>query len=133
LVAGANAESLGLGRAGKRSTVNGDLKTAQGLYGHDAPKLVAASPYTSLVSDDVISWATAGGACVQALPAIGTVRGQKLSICKITADANTVTIDPSGLETINGAATLVLLGGLRSSVWIYAPLAGTDWLVLARG
>jgi hypothetical protein len=60
------------------------------------------------------------------------VRGQKLSIAKITADANGVTIAASLGETVNGAALIGLAGGARSAVQIYAPLApSTDWFVLS--
>ncbi len=129
-----NANALNLGRAGKLTTINGNLKNAQGIIGHDLQKVFGDSGYTSLLTDDVIEWTTTGGACVQNLPALAGVRGQKLFVSKITSDANTLSITPNGVETISGGAAgaaLVLEGGARGGVLLYAPLAGTDWTVLA--
>lgn len=98
------------------------------LVGHDVQKVFGASPYTALASDLIIGWDTAGGPCVQNLPALATVRGVILWIAKRSADANTVTIDAAGAETIAGALTLVL--GTVATAQLYAPLVGTDWMVL---
>jgi len=102
-----------------------------GVYGHNVNKVFGDSGYTSTPTDDIVDWDTTLGACVQNLPAIATVLGQKLFIAKITADANAVTITPSIGETINGAPTLSLAGGARSTAQIFAPsTGGIDWFVL---
>ena len=60
----------------------------------------------AIVSSDVIVVvdATAGAVSI-ALPAAAISRGRVLYIKKIDATANTVTLDPIGAETIDGAAT----------------------------
>lgn len=67
--------------------------------------------------------AAAGNTTVN-LPAVSTVTKKTYWIKKIDSSANTVTIDPDGSETIDGASTLVL-----SSQWDYAVIisTGTTW------
>ena len=70
-------------------------------------KAVADSPYTVLSEDGYIRANAVGGAMTINLPtAYGN--GRMITIKKIDASANTVTIDGSGAETIDGAATKVL-------------------------
>lgn len=77
---------------------------------------------------------TTGGNVTVSLPALSTVGdGFVVTIKRITAGANTLTIDPNGAETIEGAATLSLptqyqavnLVSLATSGWLLgaAPLA----------
>lgn len=77
---------------------------------------------------------TTGGNVTVSLPALSTVGdGFVVTIKRITAGANTLTIDPNGAETIEGAATLSLptqyqavnLVSLAASGWLLgaAPLA----------
>ncbi len=56
-------------------------------------------------SDDLLLVDTSAGSVTLTLPAASTVRGQWFEVKKLTA-ANTLTLDPAGSETIDGAATL---------------------------
>lgn len=135
-----NAEAVIIGRAGKGTSVLGTFAVAQasrvigqtefdaGFKAHDAAKVFGDSPYVLAVTDFIVLWNTAGGNCAQTLPALAGVREQMFFISKVTGDANTVTITPNGAETIATAANLVL--NTISTVQLYAPAAGTDWIVL---
>lgn len=70
-------------------------------------KAFADTPYTLLSEDGYIRWNAAGGNVVHNLPAT-TGNGRLVSIKKVDATANTVTITPNGADTIDGAATYVL-------------------------
>ena len=63
------------------------------------------SPYTVNKNDSVILANTTGGSITINLLAAEQMKEKRL-IVKKTAAANTVTIDPNGSETIDGAATL---------------------------
>lgn len=87
---------------------------------------------------------TTGGAVTVSLPALSTVGdGFVVSIKRITAGANALTIDPNGAETIEGAATLSLptqyqavnLVSLASSGWLLgaAPLAIATGITAGSG
>jgi hypothetical protein len=61
------------------------------------------------------------------LLAANTQSGAQVQIKRISAGANTLTIDPSGAETIDGAATLSL-----PNQWDHATIVsdGANWLRL---
>lgn len=82
--------------------------------------LTVTSP-TTLLAD-----ATSAAFTVN-LPTAATAAGQTFNIKKIDSSANTVTIDPNGAETIDGASTLVL-----NTQWQSAQIQsnGTAWYVL---
>jgi hypothetical protein len=87
----------------------------------------AASPYAVLDADDVILVdATLGNVEVD-LPAAGSHAGRLLRVKKIDASINTVTIDPSGAELIDGAANLVL--ALQHEVAGFVS-DGTEWWIV---
>lgn len=68
----------------------------------------AASPYTALLTDNIIGVDTSGGPITVDLPAAATAGLGKLYIIKDEAGnaaANNITIDPSGLELIDGGLT----------------------------
>lgn len=69
--------------------------------------VVGASPY-SPGSENIIYVNAVGGNVVVTPPAAATRDGKYYTIKKIDASANTVTIDPNGAETIDGALTLVI-------------------------
>lgn len=74
----------------------------------------ADSPYTVLPSDDIVLLNTAGGNITLTLPALGTlVAGKEFTFKKIAA-ANTVTINPPGGVTIDGAASYTLTNNYRT-------------------
>src|SRR3972149_3229537 len=74
--------------------------------------------------EDVFADAT-GGVILLALPALAGVLGLTFTFVKTDATANTVTLDGSGGETINGALTYVL-AGQGASVTIVARAARWD-------
>lgn len=87
----------------------------------------AASPYAVLDADDVILVdATLGNVEVD-LPAAGSHAGRLLRVKKIDASVNTVTIDPSGAELLDGAANLVL--ALQHEVAGFVS-DGTEWWIV---
>lgn len=49
-----------------------------------------------------------GGAQTVALPPAQTVEGQRFTVKKTDASGNTVTLNPNGAETVDGAATYVI-------------------------
>ncbi len=75
--------------------------------------------------DGVVRCDATTGAIVYTLLTAAGRPGAKLYVKKIDASANTVTIDPAGAETIDGAATLVL-----SARWDAVLLVsdGVNWL-----
>jgi len=66
------------------------------------------SPYTAISGSKIIEVDTSGGNVVVNLPAVAGVTGQRWIVAKMTADANTVTIDGNSSETINGETTQVI-------------------------
>jgi hypothetical protein len=66
-----------------------------------------SADYTALITDDVILMSASGGSCTVTLPAAATAT-KALTVKKTDASANTVTIDGSGSETIDGSLTQVL-------------------------
>jgi hypothetical protein len=85
--------------------------------------------YTALTSDSVLTCdATSAAFTVTLYTAVGN-SGKKLTIKKIDASTNAVTIDANSTETIDGALTL-RLSTQYESVTIQSN--GTNWIVLAR-
>ena len=85
-----------------------------------ASATLSANDYTVLVN-------AAGGAVTVTLPAALVVSGQTFHVKKIDATANAVTLDGSGAETIDGAAT-------KSTTTQWASYSvqsnGTGWFIL---
>jgi hypothetical protein len=97
--------------------------------------------YTVLVTDgeDVLVFAdaTAGNMTITLYTAVGNA-GRKVRVIKIDSTANTVTVDPNGSQTWNGASTKVLSlqwdvtnGASDGSNWVQfvpdaTPVAGAD-------
>lgn len=85
-----------------------------------ASATLSANDYTVLVN-------ATGGAVTVTLPAASTVSGQTFHVKKIDATANAVTLDGSGTETIDGAAT-------KSTTTQWASYSvqsnGTEWFIL---
>lgn len=102
-------------------------------FGLQAIRIATASPVTVSSATDftVISNLTVAGAVAVNLPS--GVAGQIFIIGdgKNDAGTNNITITPSGGQTINGAASLVLNHN-RQFVIIQYSSTGTDWKVLAN-
>jgi hypothetical protein len=74
----------------------------------------AASPYTVLITDTVIDANVTAGVIQLLLPAVSTANeGRVITVCDVAGLAATsnITITPSGANTIDGAASLVLNRG----------------------
>lgn len=89
----------------------------------------AASPYTMPSTSTEVHVDTSGGNVIINMPAASSVRKVRYVVKKTTADANTVTVTRAGADTIDGAATAVLLGGTRGSLGLTGPLTGADFKV----
>lgn len=64
--------------------------------------------YTITVADDIIRGDATGGNITINLPTAVGIAGRAYVVKKIDSTGNTVTIDPSGAETIDGSATKVI-------------------------
>jgi len=86
------------------STIIGPLSLVDGQQ----TRQTTTTPYTVVVTDrTLLIDATAGNKTVN-LPAASVSKWRILTIKKVDASANTVTIDGNGGDTIDGAATLVI-------------------------
>lgn len=57
---------------------------------------------------DFFAYDTSGGAVTHALSPAAAVQGQRVTIKKTDASANTVTVDPNGAETIDGGGSYAI-------------------------
>lgn len=81
------------------------------------------SPYTVLVTDDVIRGDDTSGAITVNLPAVASSLGRKLRFKKLSA-SNSITVDGNASETIDGATTQALSSQYDSLTII---CNGTSW------
>ena len=89
---------------------------------------VAVPTYTQLESEEIITVdATLAASTINLLTAANRT-GQQIIIKKIDVSANTVTIDPSGAQTIDGSATNVLSSQYDSITLVSD---GTNWIIVA--
>lgn len=87
---------------------------------------VGAASTLALTTDYTIGVDPTTTAATVNLPAAATVTGQIFAIKHVNSSANTVTIDASGSETIDGATTLVLTAYNSATV----QSTGSAWVVL---
>lgn len=92
------------------------------------PPAAKTAAYTLVKTDFVILGDATAAAFTISLPTAVGIGGQLFCVKKIDSSANAVTIDPSGAETIDGAAT-VSLGAQWASRLLISD--GANWLVLA--
>lgn len=89
--------------------------------------LAKTADYTVTIADGddvtILIDATAGNKTVTLYTAVGNT-GRRITVKKTDATANTVTIDPNGAQTIDGAATVVL-GGQYATLRVQAD--GANW------
>jgi len=112
--------------------LNGNLETGQfGGYVDIAmtSKVFVDSPYTALLTNEVISYNATNGASIVNLPtAVGNI-GKKYIIIKTDVSANSVTLDAYGSETIGGALTFVLYS---QNAFVSVISDGTNWIITNR-
>lgn len=97
-------------------------------YARIVTKTVADSPYTVIAPDSTIEGNAAGGAMTINLPAASGQTGRVLYVIKTDSSTNTVTVDASGAETINGALTDVISVQWASRRY---QCNGTSWVAMA--
>lgn len=85
--------------------------------------------YTALNTDGIIKCDTSGGAWTLTLPAASGNGGLELLIVKTTSDANAVTVDANGAETINGATTTLVSSQYES---LKIRCDGSAWFIIDR-
>lgn len=73
--------------------------------------------YTATGADDVILADTSGGAFTITLPAAASLSGKKITIKKVSADGNTLTIDRSGSNLIDGETAQTYVAPMTSVTW----------------
>lgn len=104
-------------------------KFTGGMHQKVASKTAA---YTATADDHVILCNATSAAFSVTLPALADAykdgAGLKLYITKTDASVNAVTVDGSGAETINGAATYALASQYSTCCLVAGP---NGWLVLA--
>lgn len=83
--------------------------------------------YLATVADDVILVDATGGAVTIELPPVATATGKQLAIKKIDVSGNVVTVDASGGDLIDGAATQPLVAQWDS---IDIVCDGSAWYVI---
>lgn len=93
-------------------------------------RIVSGAAESLLGSDYYLYCDTSSNSITVTLPSAASVGGKQFVIKKIDA-ANTVTVNPSGADTIEGETTVLLLGGTPpfSSITIVSAAPGT-WRIV---
>lgn len=89
----------------------GDLETeVDGLLAREGISAIRTVTTTAAATsaDDVILADAAAGGFTISLPAADTMTGRRLEIKKIDSTSNAVTVDPDGVETIDGSTTMTI-------------------------
>lgn len=110
----------------------GKVNIASGAVVGNVVETVTAitAAYTATVDDSLINADATAGAITVTLPTAASAVGQVLTVRKVDSGGNAVTIDGSGAETINGAATKVLSAQYDTARIISN---GTSWAVESVG
>lgn len=115
-------DRLGVGTITPKSTLE-----SGGSFGLKVKSIVVGdSPYTAASETVILANATGGNITVN-LPALSGVAGRIYNVKKTDSSANTVTLDGSGAETIDGAATQVLTTQYQSLMIFAGP---SEWSVI---
>lgn len=91
------------------------------------PFVTVTAAYTALGTDYVIRADATGAAFTVTLPPAADVKKRTYQVKKVDVSANAVTVDASGAELIDGAATFSLAAAY-DAVTLYSN--GTGWDVL---
>jgi len=90
------------------------------------PKRTITTNATAADTDRIIRVDTTAGNVLLTLPPAATVAGQEIVVKRITAGANTLTIQADGTENIDAANTNTSLSSQWSHVTLYSNGAGWD-------
>jgi tetrahydrodipicolinate N-succinyltransferase len=80
-----------------------------------------------VATDGMVTVNAAAGAVTMTLPAVATVSGRVVTVKKIDASGNAVTVDGNGAETIDGAANFPLAAQYDSLTVI---AGATEWHII---
>lgn len=105
-------------------TLNLRLKELSGVVSRGHKSVAKTAAYTLGWSDELVLVDATAGAVTITLPPAAQSRGQRVVVKKTDASGNAVTVDGSGAETIDGAATAAL-AAQYDSVDIQSD--GTSW------
>ena len=107
--------------------VKGATNTQQRIHAY-TNKNLAASPYTTAATDEMVFWDCSGGNCTQNLPTPVGFGGRTLIVKRIDTSANTLTLTPAAGQ-IEGGASYVVAGGVnRASITIMSD--NVNWWVI---
>jgi hypothetical protein len=95
---------------------------------NEQTRVVSTTPYAVVDTDRSLLVDATGGAITVNLPTAASAKWRVLTVKKIDASANAVTIDGSGGETIDDSPTRVLAAQYNSAM---IQSDGTEWWVLA--
>ena len=93
---------------------------------HNAVVTSGASPYAAVINETVKVDPSSGTVQVD-LPSAAGIPGQLLKVINVTTDTTAITVNPVGLETIDGASSYVM-STPRERVWLESD--GSNWIVV---
>jgi hypothetical protein len=123
--AGINGATGATGPAGGAGT-NGATGATGSAGGSIYPIVSKTTTYTATTADVVILCATSSAWTLALYTAVGN-DGRVLIIKKTSSDANALTIDPNGSQTIDGATTILIRTQNESVTLVYD---GANWVVV---
>lgn len=119
-------ESLRIGSDGKTTISRGNLVVTNGNLS-TAVSASATGTYNVTANESFIPISASGGAVTVNLPTAVAIKGRQYVLKRTdTTTANTVTVDGSGSETIDGSLTITI--GTRADVTLISD--GANWHVI---
>lgn len=103
------------------------MQTWADLLEADPPIKSVAAAYTATALDATLIADATSAAFTVTLPAVASCKGKVLTVKKVDAGANAVTVDGNGSEEIEGSAT-VSLSAQWDSVTVQS--TGSAWIIL---
>jgi hypothetical protein len=126
-VAGNITVSRSMSITGTNSASYASIANTLATKGFSASVRTITSNYTATANDFLIRCDTSAGGFTVTLPPAAGVAGQVLNIKKVSADANTLTIDAYGAEMIDGTSSTTTMEPMTN----YQLMSdGTGWNIL---